>query len=236
MMVHIGNFFFRYRNSLFPLAFLIVLMPGPAMVANPLVATLLGLLVATVGQALRVATIGLQYIVRGGRDRRVYAEDMVTEGLYAHCRNPMYVGNLLILTGMIIVANRWPPAAVALPFFTFVYMAIVAAEEAYLQQRFGAAFLAYAAAVPRWRIQFKGIAETFAASRFRWRRAVLKEYGTPFGWLMGALALSLWNLWRAGLWHAREDAVTVLVAAMLATVVVWAIIRSLKKSRILVTD
>jgi hypothetical protein len=34
---------------------------------------------------VRGATIGFEYIIRGGRNKRVYAEDLVTNGLYRLC-------------------------------------------------------------------------------------------------------------------------------------------------------
>ena len=44
-------------------------------------------------------TIGYEYIVRGGRQGKVYAEDLVQGGVFAHSRNPLYLGNLLIIVG-----------------------------------------------------------------------------------------------------------------------------------------
>lgn len=88
-MIAIGNFLFRYRNVLFPFACLLALLPGAQLFANPLAATALGTVFAAIGQVVRAMTIGLRYIVRGGRRGRVYADDLVTEGLYAHSRNPM---------------------------------------------------------------------------------------------------------------------------------------------------
>ncbi|MGH8311460.1 MAG: methyltransferase family protein, partial [Steroidobacteraceae bacterium] len=104
-MIAIGNFLFRYRNAVFPLAFALVFLPGPRLFPDPRAALGLGASVALAGQAIRAITIGLKYIIRGGRERRVYAEDLVTDGLYAHTRNPMYVGNLLILAGIAVASN-----------------------------------------------------------------------------------------------------------------------------------
>lgn len=236
MMVQFGNAFFRYRNALFPLAFMLVFAPGPPIVADALSAAAAGLCVAVLGQILRVATIGLQYIVRGGRDRRVYAEGLVTEGLYAHSRNPMYVGNLFILIGVALVSNSWGCVAIAVPLFCFVYACIVSAEERYLLEKFGEGYRSYMCTVPRWFPRLNGLRATFAQTRFHWRRTLLKEYGTPFGWMMGIPALALWNLWRGGQWQERASAVEALLASMLATVGIWAVIRALKKSRTLVAD
>jgi protein-S-isoprenylcysteine O-methyltransferase Ste14 len=236
MSAWLGAFFFRYRNALFPVAFLLVFIPGPRICADPLHAAGAGLVALVLGQIVRGATIGLQYIVRGGRDRRVYADGLVTDGLYGHCRNPMYVGNLLILLGMSLASNSWSCIVLAVPLFIFIYVAIVATEERYLRSKFGVAFDEYVDTVPRWLPRPSGLRATFAAAQFHWRRMVLKEYGTPFGWLMGLAGLALWNLWRSGQLETRTEVVTTLLTAMLVTVVVWAVIRALKKSRILVAD
>jgi hypothetical protein len=148
----------------------------------------------------------------------------------------MYVGNLLILIGMALASNSWGCVASAVPLFAFVYAAIVATEEQYLHGKFGTAFASYRAATPRWLPRLRGLRATFAASRFRWRRMLSKEYGTPFGWLMGMFVLVLWNLWRAEQWSLRAAAVRALFGAMLGTLVLWAIIRSMKKSGVLVAD
>ena len=148
MLANIGDFLFRYRNLLFPLCLPLAFLPGPRLFDEALVAAALGFAASAVGELVRASTIGLQYIVRGGRDRRVYANDLVTGGLYSHTRNPMYVGNMLILVGLTIASNSWACVAVAIPFYAFVCAAIVAAEERYLRGRFGADFDAYCRDVP----------------------------------------------------------------------------------------
>jgi hypothetical protein len=166
----------------------------------------------------------------------VHAEDMVTTGIYGHCRNPMYVGNLLILSGVAVASNSWSCVLLALPLFGFAYVCIVAAEEHYLHGKFGSDFVRYMRTVPRWLPQLRGISDTFGKSQFHWRRVVLKEYGTPFGWLLGIFALPLWNLWKTSQLEVRMDSVHWLLAAMFGTVAVWAAIRFMKKSRTLVAD
>lgn len=236
MMVAIGRFFFQHRNALFPLASLMVLLPGPRILADPLVAVVAGFVIAGLGQLIRVLTIGLRYIIRGGRNRRVYAEDLVTTGLYAHCRNPMYVGNWLILSGVALASNSWGCLAVVIPLFALIYASIVAAEEAYLRDKFAQHFDAYASDVPRWMPRLRGIEATFAAARFRWRRVVVKEYGTPFGWICGICLLGLWHLWRSDALAAHAIAVNVFVSGIAVTTMLWMFVLVLKKGRVLVAD
>ena len=99
MMIRIGNFLFRYRNGLFPAVYLLLFFQGRPLFADYRLAALLGLLVASMGQLVRAVTVGLEYIIRGGRNRQVYAEQLVQGGVYAYCRNPMMTSQFLMLIG-----------------------------------------------------------------------------------------------------------------------------------------
>src|SRR4051812_16294908 len=103
-MIQIGNFFFRYRNFVFIFLYLALFIPSPPLFREQhfgphyyYLPIIIGLLVTISGQLIRGLTIGLAYIVRGGKDKQVYAEELVTEGMFNHCRNPLYVGNILML-------------------------------------------------------------------------------------------------------------------------------------------
>ena len=138
-MVKIGNFFFRYRNALFPLVFVLLFLEGTWPVCDSKLVEMweivIGIIVALSGQILRVLTIGLAYIKRGGKKKQVYAEKLVQNGIFAHCRNPLYLGNLLILIGVGIAANSLPFVLFGIPFFLFAYLAIIHAEENYLGKK-----------------------------------------------------------------------------------------------------
>jgi protein-S-isoprenylcysteine O-methyltransferase Ste14 len=193
-LVALGNFLFHHRNKLFPVVYLLLFLPAPALTERVGVIMAFGFAVAAVGQAIRVGTIGLRYIIRGGRGRRVYAEDLVTEGIFAHCRNPLYVGNILIVAGLGLMSNSLLFNLVATPLFVFMYMAIVSAEEAFLRGKFGAAYDAYASDVNRWLPRIAGLGETFASMRFNWRQVVIREYTTTYIWLSAAVLLVMKNL------------------------------------------
>ncbi|MCL4776469.1 MAG: isoprenylcysteine carboxylmethyltransferase family protein [Gammaproteobacteria bacterium] len=236
MMVAIGNFAFRFRNYLFPLALPLVLLPGPRLFEAYGWAALLGLVVALAGQAVRAMTIALKYIIRGGRDRRVYAEDLVTDGLYAHCRNPMYLGNILMISGVAITSNSWCCVLVVVPLFSFLYLAIIAAEQAYLQQKFGAAFRAYCRDVPGLLPRLRGLAGTIGRMEFHWRRLLVKEYGTVFGWVSRWILVVAYNLWLLQRLSLGDGAVQALLAGFLAVLAFWLAVRSLKHRRVVVAD
>jgi len=199
-LVRYGELMFRYRNYVFPLLMLGLFAAfRPAYIDAPGTASLwldaLGIGVCVLGQLIRAAVVGLAYIKRGGVDKKVYAESLVTRGIFAHCRNPLYVGNALILLGLFVIhGNPW---AIALggAFFTLSYIAIVAAEERYLATKFGSEFDAYCARVPRWRLRLGGLRATMASMRFNWRRLVIKEYASAATWVLTASALVAYKDW-----------------------------------------
>ena len=221
---------------MFPLACLPLLLPGPEPFDDTLVATLLGAVVAALGQLVRAMTIGLKYVIRGGRGRRVYAEDLVTDGIYAHVRNPMYVGNLLIVAGVAIASNSWATILIGIPLSLFMYIAIVAAEEQYLLSRFGDAFRAYCNDVPRWVPRRGTLVRASPSMQFRWRRLVVKEYGTPFGWVSVIAGVTLFNFWNDGEWPARQVEISIIFWVLAISVALWLTAWRLKKSRTLQAD
>jgi protein-S-isoprenylcysteine O-methyltransferase Ste14 len=145
----------------------------------------MGLFVTILGQAIRCATIGLAYIERGGKDKKVYASELVTEGIFGHCRNPLYVGNVLKLVGIGVLANSALYMMVFVPIFLFIYQAIVLAEEDFLMNKFGQVYQLYCQRVNRWMPQFKGLMQTFQSMSFRWQRPVVKELSALYIWLVG---------------------------------------------------
>ena len=197
-MIKIGNFFFRYRNILFIFLYLLLFVPSPDLFSARLFGAqywvwpvIAGLLITISGQAIRGATIGLAYIVRGGKEGKVYAEDLVTTGIFNHCRNPLYVGNVLMLFGVGVLANSFIYTFVVMPVFFFIYQAIVLAEEHYLRSKFGESFNAYCKRVSRWTPNFTRLGSTFRSMEFKWKRWILKEYNTQLVWLVGITLILL---------------------------------------------
>jgi len=229
-MIQIGNFFFKYRNLLFILLYGLLFLPSPELFTEnifqadyktwPLV---IGLFITVLGQAIRGATIGLAYIVRGGKDKKVYAEHLVSTGIFSHCRNPLYVGNILMLLGVGILANSLIYVGIIMPLFLFIYQAIVLAEEHFLRGKFGKDFDAYCTKVNRWIPSLKGIRATFSSMEFNWKRWVLKEYTTQFIWLAGIVLLII-RLYQI------ENVLKNSIYAVLVLGLMYLYVRYLKKS------
>jgi len=181
----LGRLLFRCRDLLFPLVLLPLLaFTRPRLLfgsaRGDVLLDVLGVLLVLAGQLLRASTIGLAYIRRGGLDRRPAADGLVRAGLFAHSRNPLYLGNLLGIAGLAVVHGSPWALAIGVPFFALGYLAIVAAEEEFLHGRFGAAYDAYVHEVPRFLPRLRGLRATMRGMTFHWRRVARKEYGTTF--------------------------------------------------------
>ncbi len=235
-MVQIGNFFFKYRNWIFILFYLALFIPSPPLFSRRhfsnnyyLWPIIIGIIITISGQLIRGATIGLAYIVRGGKGGKPYAEGLVTEGIFNHCRNPLYVGNILMLFGIGILSNSLFYVAVMIPVFLFIYQAIVLAEENFLRDKFGASFNEYCARVNRWIPNFSGIGKTFSGMEFRWKRWILKEHTTQFIWLAGIILILFLKYPQLSNYNIAQRN-KILIILLSALVLVYALVRYLKKS------
>jgi len=191
-MITIGNFFFKYRNQLFIFLYALLLIPSPELFTVEqfgqdywFLSFYIGLLITTLGIMIRGLTIGLTFIERGGKDLKIHAEALITRGLFNHCRNPLYVGNNLMLLGLGILSNSLIYVLIVVPVFLFIYQAIVLAEENFLKQKFGTDYEEYCKTVNRWLPNLKGIGSTFSTMKFNWVRWLFTEYNTQIFWLAG---------------------------------------------------
>lgn len=141
----IGATLFRYRGFL-PVPFLLVPLLAPG--SQTVMKWLLGAAFIFAGEALRLAGVAAAGTVTRRRSRDV--QRLVTYGIFAWLRNPLYVGNLLIWIGFVIGSGvLWfIPVAVAL--FAIEYTLIVRYEEGVLESIFGVEYLEYKRRVPRW--------------------------------------------------------------------------------------
>jgi protein-S-isoprenylcysteine O-methyltransferase Ste14 len=104
----------------------------------------LGLLVFLAGWAMRLWA--QQYICY----RLKTAKILVTDGPYALVRNPIYIGNTLVVLGLVCMSEVLWMVPGALLWCAAAYSLVVRYEERRLTARYGAAYLAYTAVVRRW--------------------------------------------------------------------------------------
>lgn len=235
-MIKFGNFLFRNRNGIFPLFYLMLFIPSPEVFQNPITAMVIGFSITVIGQLIRVITIGLAYIIRGGVDRRVFAAELVTAGLFAHCRNPLYVGNIFILAGLGIASNSLLFMAACTPLFVFFWQAIVLAEENYLQNKFGERYAEYCKKVSRWLINFKGIGNTLRSIPFKWKRVIIREYNSTYLWLTGAVLIVMKHFYYHDDRFDLHLNLPIFISIIVGLMILYLFTRYLKKSGKLVSD
>ena len=135
-MISIGNFFFKWRDTVLTLiliaALILVAYPGQDLPpigplqqwkiswSQEILVSIVGLLILIAGQIVRAVTIGWAYIKRGGLNKKIYAETLVRKGMFAHSRNPVYLGNLLIATGALVSVNQFWYWVAVLPLVYFL--------------------------------------------------------------------------------------------------------------------
>lgn len=189
----LGAFLFARRNLLFPVCTIALLAGLPPVRFPDAMADRwmdgAGLLLILAGQALRASVIGLASIRHGGKEGKVHAPHLLTDGLFRHSRNPLYLGNLLVLGGLLVIHNNPWAYALGVPLGVIAYSAIIAAEEAFLRGRFGAAYEEYRRTTPRWFPVLRGLRRTLAGRRFDWWRVINKDYTTTYSWVAAVVAL-----------------------------------------------
>jgi len=145
-MSAIASKIFKYR-SYTPIPFLLVMF----FFANPNIWSIfIGLIIALAGESIRIWGVSW-----AGSETRTTGEVggsfLVISGPFAHVRNPLYVGNILIYTGLGIMSFALFPylQILGLIFFYFQYKLIVQEEELYLEKTYGKDYENYRQNVPK---------------------------------------------------------------------------------------
>lgn len=74
--------------------------------------------------------------------------ELTMTGPYAHTRNPLYLGSMLIAAGFAVALESWAMAVVLATGFALIYIPVIVSEERFLRATF-AGFGAYCQQVPR---------------------------------------------------------------------------------------
>jgi protein-S-isoprenylcysteine O-methyltransferase Ste14 len=85
----------------------------------------------------------------GGPGPQVPAERLVSSGLYAYTRNPMYLGHIIFLTGLTLTLRSWLAALITLAVAVWFHFRVLA-DEKKLSVKLGPPYVAYTKSVKRW--------------------------------------------------------------------------------------
>ncbi len=142
----VRQFFFKNRSyTPVPLAFAIIFFADPSGSG-----TIVGFLMVPVGEIIRLN--GVHHAGGATRTRKVGAPALCTSGPFGHVRNPLYLGNIIIYAGVVLMAGgpfMWQLLGITVAFFFLQYGLIIFLEEEILTGKFGDEYKLYLTTVPR---------------------------------------------------------------------------------------
>jgi protein-S-isoprenylcysteine O-methyltransferase Ste14 len=144
----------------------------------------IGLPVSLLGSMLRGWAAG--YLAKN--------QKLATHGPYAHVRNPLYIGTLVVALGLVISSREPLLAGIFAAVFFLIYLPVIELEEQHLRKLFRD-YDGYAAVVPMLRPRLT--ATRLPSQRaFSWQLYLRnQEYQALLGFLAGA-ALLIWKVFR----------------------------------------
>ena len=240
---HEGDFLFKWR-SYSPLVLIPILMLCLRETAQMLpaeqaswhhlwIAGCYG--VSLIGLFIRWACIAQAPSGTSGRcTSQKIADSLNTRGLYSAVRHPLYLGNFIAILGVVLVTMLWW----AILFFVLAYWLyierIMAAEERFLEQKFGDEFQEWAIRAPAFFPSFRYWRP--AAHAVSIKNVLRREYhgilAVGFAVLLIELALDVWVQGENfSIWVQEDAPFVAFFAVALALFLVLRLIK--KKTRLL---
>ena len=132
-------------------------------------------------------------------------QELTTTGPYAHVRNPLYLGSILIAAGFAVALESWAVGLALAIMFVAIYVPVIASEERFLRATF-AGFDAYCSRVPRLIPRLTAARTPGADERGRFFLPLYLKH-REYNALLGAILLYLCLLLRPALnvlFHGRH--------------------------------
>ena len=194
--MRLSEVFFKYR-SYTPIPFIIIMLFYHNSNIWSLIA---GLIIAFTGEFLRLWGVSW-----AGSETRttnnVGGTYLIISGPFAHLRNPLYLGNIMMYIGIGIMSFALFPwlQVAGLIFFSLQYNIIINEEEEYLKNTFGKQFANYTANVRRFIPRLSSYkVSNIDQPDFSWKDGLRSEMRTfqAFGFIIFTLFI-LWFLRRS---------------------------------------
>lgn len=150
----------------------------------------LAVLMVAAGEALRIATVG--FVPRGTSGRNTtgqIASVLNTTGIYSLVRNPLYLGNCLMYLGVALFTQSVLLALAMAMVLMFYYERIIAAEEAFLADKFGAVYTDWAARTPAFIPRLSGWVPSDLT--FSLRSVIRREHPSVYGAILMLVLVEL---------------------------------------------
>ena len=138
------------------------------------------ILISFAGLLVRCLVAGFVPLGTSGRNtERQVAESLNTKGLYSFVRNPLYLGNFLIILGLLLFSQVWWFVLAGVAIFWIFYERIIFTEEEFLRQKFGPTFVEWSLKTPVFVPKFKSWQKPELP--YAWKIVLRREHSTQFG-------------------------------------------------------
>ena len=192
-----GDFLFRWRSYLpliiVPFMILVVfsfdspLFDGKSY-NNALI--IFALFVGLAGQIVRILVAGFAPKNTSGRNTfGQQADTLNTSGIYSTCRNPLYLGNFLMMLSPVILTGNWIFLLLFALSFWLYYERIIYTEEAFLSQKFGETYAKWCEKTPCFIPKFTNYKKSDL--NFCLKTTLRREYHSLFGLASALMSANL---------------------------------------------
>lgn len=188
-----GEFLFKFRSfTPLPLIVVVALCFKPHPWTNTKFLTITAaVFIILAGQLIRSLAVGFAGSGTSGRESFFRADSLNIDGLYSLVRNPLYIGNIFIYNGLLVLYGNWTAALLFNLFLIGQYRLIIASEEYYLRKRYGAEYDNYLQHVKRLMPRLTGYRKPQVP--FNVKKVIFKENDSVFNWLFMLLLISLYK-------------------------------------------
>ncbi len=226
-----GDFCFRHRTLQY-IPYLVVIIAGINLINRYDVSFSYELgcfLVVMTGIFARIYTIGYASDNTSGRNRKEQiADSLNTAGMYSIVRNPLYLGNFLILLGIIMLSGCYQIIIANSLLMIIFYCLIILKEEDFLVSKFGSVYTNWAdktnCIIPSLKNYIK------PANVFSLKKVIYNEHDTWMSTLICFIGLIiLKGFMQTGKIFLSNFWIYISITA----VIIWAVCKFLKKSNLL---
>lgn len=147
---------------------------------------------SAVGLALVGLGLVLRVLARGWKAENSRGR-LVTTGLYAYLRHPLYVASFLIGLGLCLILGDRVVLAVYVALFVLVHGLVIHGEERWMAEHWGEEYRRYAARIPRFLPRPGGRTHPERVRPRNLTLAIAKEGDAICAWLCLALLLLAWK-------------------------------------------